>query len=127
MKLLDVLGLLVIDSGLLLDQLLKYAPQVLDLQQGLLVLDVPLDRESIWVRHQIVQLLLQVDLVVQLIVSLNRQCLLFNASLLGRLFVVEERRLIVIIINHGCSVLLLVLRDRDGLSQKFSYLPFLFG
>ena len=52
------------------------AAQVLDLQQRLLVLVVALQREGIGVGHQLVELLLQVDLVLQLLVRLEGKSLL---------------------------------------------------
>ena len=55
--------MLAIDARLLLDELLEDATQVLNLQQSLLVLDIASNRKRVRINHQLVQLLLQVDLV----------------------------------------------------------------
>ena len=74
--------MLAIDARLLLNELLEDATQILNLQQCLLVLDIASNRKRVWINHQLVQLLLQVDLVLQLLMRLHRQRLLLLAALL---------------------------------------------
>ena len=74
--------MLAIDARLLLNELLEDATQILNLQQCLLVLDIASNRKRVRINHQLVQLLLQVDLVLQLLMRLHRQRLLLLAALL---------------------------------------------
>ena len=67
---------------MLLDELLEDPAQVLDLQQRLLVLDITANRKGMRVDHQLVQLLLQVDLILEFLVRLHRQSLLLLTALL---------------------------------------------
>lgn len=68
--------ILVLLAGLLVEQLLENSAQIMDLEQRLLVCALAVDRESIRVRHQLVQPLLQLHLVLQLLLRLVGQSLL---------------------------------------------------
>ena len=66
----------------MLDELLEDAAQILNFHQSLLVFDIAPNGEGVRIDHQLVQLLLQVDLVLQLLMRLHGQRLLLLAALL---------------------------------------------